>query len=87
MIVGGAVSILQWFLQQAYAFQTPRLLVTDLYGQVQFLQNLVVFFLSLGGKKKTLHLAFGQPFLSYEALMIHFSLAKDCEVGITTAAV
>ena len=29
------VSILQRFLQQGFAFRTPRLLATDLYGQVQ----------------------------------------------------
>ena len=29
------VSILQRFLQQGFPFRTPRLLATDLYGQVQ----------------------------------------------------
>ena len=37
MIVGAVGSLLQRFLQQAFAFRTPRPLATYLYGQVQFL--------------------------------------------------
>ena len=38
--------ILQRFLQQSFAFQTPRLLAADLYGQVQFIFKFITLVIS-----------------------------------------
>ena len=47
LIEGVVVSIiLQRFLQQSFAFQTPRLLAADLYGQVQFIFKFITLVIS-----------------------------------------
>ena len=37
---------LQRFLQQDFAFRTPRLLTADLYGQVQFMLKFITLVIS-----------------------------------------